>query len=298
MENWTVKEYQSFIEEHLTDFLPEIDHKSITLYESMKYSLTAGGKRIRPSLLMATCVFAGGDILSSLPYACALEYIHTYSLIHDDLPLMDNDDFRRGKPTNHKVYGDAIAVLAGDGLLNTAFEAMNKDMLLYFDNPEHLKRRIRASYEITKGAGVKGMIAGQVADVESEGKSISSEMLDYIHINKTGALIRASILAGAYLGGAKAEMIDDLTKYAENLGLLFQITDDILDVTGDMETLGKSIGKDEKNQKSTYVTIYSLEEARQKASEFASAAKASLAKYYDNAEIFNDLIDQILVRTY
>lgn len=297
METMTFDGYREFVEEHLTDFLPEIDHKSITLYESMKYSLTAGGKRIRPCLLLAACEFAGGDIYSALPYACALEYIHTYSLIHDDLPAMDNDDYRRGKLTNHKVFGDAIAVLAGDGLLNTAFEAMGKDMLLYFDDADMLKRRIRASYEISKGAGVKGMVAGQVADVESENKSISIEMLEYIHLNKTGALIRAAILAGAYIGGAKQEMIKDLEKYAENLGLLFQVTDDILDVTGTSEEMGKTIGKDAQQHKSTYVTIFGLEEAKNKANELAESAKAALAKYYDNAEIFNQLVDDILVRT-
>lgn len=297
MDMKTFDEYRVLVEEHLTDFIPEIDHKSITLYDSMKYSLTAGGKRIRPCLLLATCEFAGGDALSALPYACALEYIHTYSLIHDDLPAMDNDDFRRGRPTNHKVYGDAIAVLAGDGLLNTAFEAMNKDMLLYFDNPDLLKRRIRASYEISKGAGVKGMVAGQVADIESENKSVSSEMLDYIHLNKTGALIRAAILAGAYIGGAKPEMVADLNRYAENLGLLFQITDDILDVTGTTEEMGKTIGKDAETNKSTYVTIFGMEEAKKKAESLAEAAKAAIAKYYDNAEVFNDLVDMILVRT-
>ena len=224
-------EYRNFAEEHLMDYIPEIDHKSITLYDSMKYSITSGGKRLRPVLLLASCEFSGGTMVDALPYACALEYIHTYSLIHDDLPAMDNDDFRRGNPTNHRVFGDAIAILAGDGLLNSAYEIMNMDMLMYFDNPIALKKRICASYEISKGSGVRGMVAGQVADIEAQGHSCSKEMLDYIHLNKTAALIVSAIRAGAYIGGADSERIEALTAYGENLGLLFQITDDILDVT-------------------------------------------------------------------
>ncbi|MBQ1401385.1 MAG: polyprenyl synthetase family protein, partial [Firmicutes bacterium] len=160
----TYDEYKEIINRHLLDFVPVIDNKSISLYDAMKYSLTAGGKRLRPVLLLAACEFAGGDYREALPYAIAIEYIHTYSLIHDDLPAMDNDDLRRGLPTNHKVYGEALAILAGDGLLNTAFEAMNKDMMLYFDQPDQLPKRVRAMYEIAKGAGVRGMVAGQVSD--------------------------------------------------------------------------------------------------------------------------------------
>ena len=145
MDNTDLNLYKNLIEEHILDFLPEVDHKSFTVYESMRYSLAAGGKRIRPILLLAACDFAGGDVKNALPYACAVEYIHTYSLIHDDLPAMDNDDLRRGIPTNHRVFGEAMAILAGDGLLTTAFEAMNKDMLLYFDNETNLKRRVKAS---------------------------------------------------------------------------------------------------------------------------------------------------------
>ena len=162
------QDYKEIIDAHLLDFIPNIDNKSISLYESMKYSLTAGGKRLRPILLLAACEFAGGDINEPIPYACAVEYIHTYSLIHDDLPAMDNDDLRRGLPTNHKIYGDALAILAGDGLLTTAFEAINKDMMMYFDNPEKMRKRISASFEIAKGAGCKGMVAGQVSDIEAE----------------------------------------------------------------------------------------------------------------------------------
>ena len=191
--------YKEITENHLLDFIPDVDLKSITIYEAMKYSLTAGGKRIRPALLLGACEFCGGTVSQAITYACAIEYVHTYSLIHDDLPAMDNDDLRRGVPTNHNVYGDAIAILAGDGLLTSAFEAMNKDMFLYFDDTGKLKQRIRASYEIAKGAGCRGMLAGQSADIEAECRNCSKEMLDYIHINKTAAMIISAVRAGAHL---------------------------------------------------------------------------------------------------
>ena len=223
----TFEDYRNLVDEHLLDFLPNVDNKSISLYESMKYSLTAGGKRLRPVLLLASCEFAGGDVYEAMPYACAVEYIHTYSLIHDDLPAMDNDDLRRGLPTNHKVYGEAIAILAGDGLLTSAFEAINKDMMLYFDEPEKMTRRIKAAYEISKGSGCRGMVAGQVSDIEGENVQYSGEMLEYIHLNKTGALIKSAVRAGLYLGSPTSQMLNDMERYAENLGLAYQIADDI-----------------------------------------------------------------------
>ncbi len=290
-------EYRNFAEEHLMDYIPEIDHKSITLYDSMKYSITSGGKRLRPVLLLASCEFSGGTMVDALPYACALEYIHTYSLIHDDLPAMDNDDFRRGNPTNHRVFGDAIAILAGDGLLNSAYEIMNMDMLMYFDNPIALKKRICASYEISKGSGVRGMVAGQVADIEAQGHSCSKEMLDYIHLNKTAALIVSAIRAGAYIGGADSERIEALTSYGENLGLLFQITDDILDVTGDSAEMGKATGADAKNNKSTYISVYNLEKTKQRAINLADNAKKALSNYGKDAQFYIDIVDKVLIRT-
>lgn len=290
-------EYRNFAEEHLMDYIPEIDHKSITLYDSMKYSITSGGKRLRPVLLLASCEFSGGTMVDALPYACALEYIHTYSLIHDDLPAMDNDDFRRGNPTNHRVFGDAIAILAGDGLLNSAYEIMNMDMLMYFDNPIALKKRICASYEISKGSGVRGMVAGQVADIEAQGHSCSKEMLDYIHLNKTAALIVSAIRAGAYIGGADSERIEALTAYGENLGLLFQITDDILDVTGDSAEMGKATGADAKNNKSTYISVYNLEKTKQRAFNLADNAKKALSNYGKDAQFYIDIVDKVLIRT-
>ena len=228
-------DYKKMIDEHLLDFLPNIDNKSISLYESMKYSLTAGGKRIRPVLLLAACDFAGGDVREALPYACAMEYIHTYSMIHDDLPAMDNDDLRRGVPTNHKVYGEALAILAGDGLLTSAFEAMNKDLMLYLDDANQMAKRIRAINAIAKGAGCRGMVAGQVSDIEGENNEYSNEMLEYIHINKTGALIISAIKAGLYLGNPTKDMLSNLDIYSENLGLAYQIADDILDEIGDLD---------------------------------------------------------------
>ncbi len=296
MDNEYFIKLRSMVDEHIMDFLPDIDHNSITLYEAMKYSLTAGGKRFRPVLLLAACEFAGGSVQEALPYACALEYIHSYSLIHDDLPAMDDDDFRRGKPANHKVYGDAIAILAGDGLLSSAFEIMLKDMMLYFDQPQKLKARARAAYELAKGAGVRGMVAGQIADIEAEDHNCSVELLNYIHTNKTGALIVASVRAGAYLGDPDEEMLAALTTYAEYLGLLFQMTDDILDVTGTADELGKDTGADSRNHKNTYISMYDVDAARRKAEELAARAGESLAGYYDNAEFFNMLTDYVLTR--
>jgi len=290
------EEYKKLIEEHILDFLPDIDHKSITLYESMKYSLTAGGKRIRPILLLAAAEFTGCKIEAAIPYACALEYIHTYSLIHDDMPCMDDDDLRRGMPTNHKVYGEAMATLAGDGLQAAAFEAMTKDMFMYFDDTVQLKNRIRAAHEIVKGSGCRGMVAGQVADIENENKACSGEMLDYIHLNKTAALIVAAIRAGAQLGGADADTLNCLTVYAENLGLAFQIADDILDVIGSEEEMGKKTGADDANNKSTYPALYGLEASKQKLMELTDTAIKAIEKYYDNAEFFVEIAKTLAVR--
>jgi geranylgeranyl diphosphate synthase type II len=288
--------YKQLVESHLMDFLPDVDSKSCTICDAMRYSLEAGGKRIRPALLLGACEFAGGDIRQALPYACALEYVHTYSLIHDDLPAMDDDDLRRGKPTNHKVFGEAMAILAGDGLLTSAFEAMNKDLFLYFDEPVSLKRRIRAIYEIAKGAGCRGMIAGQAADIEGEGKQCSKEMLDYIHINKTGALIIAAVRAGAHLAGADEKILTNLTDYAENLGLAFQIADDILDVVGIEEEMGKAKGHDIVKQKSTYPGLYGLEQSYARVHELTTRAIEIMAPYYDNAEFFTKLILELETR--
>ena len=296
MKEYTFEDYRNIVEKHLMDFIPDVDHKSITLYESMKYSLTAGGKRIRPVLLLAACDFAGGDIREALPYACAMEYIHTYSMIHDDLPAMDNDDLRRGLPTNHKVYGEALAILAGDGLLTSAFEAMNKDLMLYFDDAEKMAKRIRAINAIAKGAGCRGMVAGQVSDIEGESNEYSNEMLEYIHINKTGALIIAAIKAGLYLGNPSKDMLSNLDIYSENLGLAYQIADDILDEIGDPKELGKSIGSDKKQHKNTYTSLNGLDAAFARLKQLTDDALEAIAPYYDNAEFFRDLALQLKTR--
>lgn len=282
--------YKQMINDHLLDYMPSVDQKSNSLYESMKYSLIAGGKRLRPVLLLAACEFAGGNAMEALPYAVAMEYIQTYSLIHDDLPSMDNDDLRRGLPTNHKVFGDGIATLAGDGLLTSAFEVMAKDMYLFFDDLPKIKRRINATYAIAKGAGVRGMVAGQVSDMESETKQCSNEMLEYIHLNKTGALIVSAIRAGLYLGGADDAMMKNMTAYAENLGLAYQITDDILDVDGSVDELGKKTGVDAVQNKITYVSLNGLEKSKERLEELTAAAVDAIAEYYDNAEFFRDLV--------
>ncbi|GAA0177212.1 polyprenyl synthetase family protein [Clostridium sediminicola] len=224
-----------------------------TLYEAMGYSIKNGGKRIRPILLLTTYSMYKSDYENVLPIAAAFEMIHTYSLIHDDLPCMDNDDLRRGKPTNHKVYGEAIAVLAGDGLLN---EAMN----IMFDNSFKSLNHLKACAEISNAAGPEGMIGGQIVDIESENKKISIEKLKYMHSKKTGSLIKASIKAGAILGEAIEDDIDKLTIFGEKLGLAFQIKDDILDITGDAKKLGKKTHSDDNKNKTTFISEFGLDE--------------------------------------
>ena len=230
---------------------PELAQK--TVFSAMQYSLFAGGKRIRPVLALACAEAVGGEAADALPFAAALEMIHTYSLIHDDLPAMDNDDFRRGKPTNHKVYGEDIAILAGDGLLNYAMEFALKE-------GRNHPNLVPILQELFTQSGVFGMIGGQVIDLESEGKCISSERMEELHRLKTGALLLAACRVGALAGGGDAHAFDD---YARSVGLAFQIKDDILDVTGSTERLGKEVGSDQKNQKSTYVSLYGLASAEE-----------------------------------
>lgn len=401
------KEYDRlkvFVEDDLLAFLPEKCKENETVIEAMAYSLQAGGKRIRPVLLLAACRMAGGRVEDALPFACALEYIHTYSLIHDDLPAMDDDDLRRGKPTNHKVFGEAPAILAGDGLLNAAFEVMLGDISKTAENPAApataLLGKIKAAEIISRAAGCQGMIGGQIADLESEhwlsaadqfgrrkadapetlridqsepgktgqqtarpefgesgqtecqmdwksaeteeresilslqwqiaqlesGESSQTELqqtvqnesgkpvqprtvdqarclagtgdsvrtpysknelqtrLSYIHAHKTGALIRAAVTAGACLGAAQPELLTDLDQFGEKLGLAFQIADDILDICGDAEKLGKPVGSDEKHQKLTYPALIGLEESRKLFLQLQEDAVKSIEKYGEKAE--------------
>ncbi len=291
-------EYKSLINKHLTDFIPETDCKAAVLRESMEYSLTIGGKRLRPVLLLAACDFAGGDIDQALPYACSLEYIHTYSLIHDDLPAMDNDDLRRGKPTNHKVYGDDIAILAGDGLLNTAAEVMTGEVIKYAGHPHLMERHARAAHEIMSRAGIRGMIGGQTADVKGEYMEADADLVKYIELHKTADLITAPVRAGLMLGGADDEMLEAFTSYALDTGVAFQILDDILDFEGDAELIGKEVGKDKDLGKCNYVCVHGLDAARAELHRLTSDAKASLSRYGSDADFFIELAGMLEIRKY
>ena len=283
-------EYKALIEEHLLDYIPRIDAKAQTLFESMKYSVTSGGKRLRPVLLLAACAFAGGNIYEALPFACAIEYIHTYSLIHDDLPAMDNDDLRRGNPTNHKVFGEDIAILGGDALLNTAMELMFRDFTYQFDNLEKLRRHCRAGLIIAKAAGVNGMIAGQVVDVENSTKVNLQEHVDFIEENKTGALICAPIIAGLSIAGADESIIDAFNVYARCIGKAFQISDDILDMTGSTEELGKTPGKDSQQEKANFAIVNGIEQAKEELHALTITAIESIEQFEtSDKKFFRDL---------
>ncbi len=272
------EEKKKQIETELIRYLPDVDPSCGILGDAMKYSLEAGGKRIRPVLLLSSSAMCGGSAEEAMPFACALEFIHTYSLIHDDHPSMDDDALRRGKPTNHIVFGDDMAILAGDGLLNSAFDVMMQDLLRHADgDPAVLKRHIRAAEEISRSAGIAGMIGGQAADVRPEGAGDTQQQrLLFIHRHKTGALIRASVLAGALLGGADEAALSAMTSYAEQLGLAFQIIDDILDVVGDSRELGKNTGSDEAQGKRTYPSIYGLDASYQLAQQATEEACRSI----------------------
>ena len=285
-----LKETVVEVNQTLNDFLPE--GKPGIIHESMAYSVNAGGKRLRPALTLWTAQLLGGKKEQVMPIACAMEFIHSYSLIHDDLPCMDDDDLRRGKATNHKVYGVAMALLAGDGLLTRAFELMAETKDTGVD-PESLLTVIK---EIGNAAGSQGMVGGQVVDMLSEGKEIDLETLKYIHAHKTGALFRASIRSGAILSGASEEDLERLTSFAEYLGLAFQITDDILDVVGDEEKLGKPVGSDEEHVKATYPALVGLEESKRLAREVVQKGKEALEPYGEKAKIFKQLLDFILTR--
>lgn len=249
------------IENFFREYFEERSSYNKKIYEAMRYSIEIGGKRIRPILMLLTYMLYKENYREILPIAGALEMIHTYSLIHDDLPCMDDDDLRRGKPTNHKVYGEAIAVLAGDGLLNEAINIMFKNCL----NGD--LEVIKACSIISEASGAEGMIGGQVVDILSEGRSISAEELLYMHSKKTGALIKAAILSGAVLGGAESSDQEQLSRFGEKLGLAFQIKDDILDVTGNVELLGKSTNSDAEHEKTNFISTYGLEKCRQMCSE-------------------------------
>jgi geranylgeranyl diphosphate synthase, type II len=246
------------IETKMGELVPDSNPFCGVLYDAMRYSLFAGGKRLRPVLTLATVEELGGDLEAALPVACTLEMIHTYSLIHDDLPAMDDDDFRRGKPTNHKVYGEAVAVLAGDGLLTEAFQVLGT-----IDATGREAVLLQIVGELAKASGSVGMVAGQVADMENEGGKADKNTLAFIHAHKTGALLTASVRIGALFACASEAQLQALTTYAERIGLAFQIVDDILDVVGEAEKLGKAVGADAAHGKSTYPSLYGLSESRE-----------------------------------
>lgn len=286
-----LKERKTIIDARLQQLLVTDVTPFKPLYDAMNYSLMAGGKRIRPILMLAVVEALGKDASAYLDMGCALECVHTYSLIHDDLPAMDNDDLRRGKPTNHVVYGEGMAILAGDGLLTYAFELMARQTHIA---PAKLAAIIST---FAYAAGPAGMVGGQAYDLECEGnKSIGIDGLKLLHKSKTGVIFKAAIDIAAILGDASPEQKKALDEYALHMGLTFQITDDILDFVGDEKTLGKPVGSDEKNNKATYVTIFSLDEARRLAKESADAAVKALKPFGEKARILTELVQYMLVR--
>jgi geranylgeranyl diphosphate synthase type II len=264
-----------------------------SVFEAMRYSLLAGGKRVRPILAIAAAEAIGARTAGLLPIAGALELIHTYSLIHDDLPAMDDDDFRRGRLTCHKAYGEAIAILAGDGLLTRAFEVLSDNRRLKSVSPTRLIAIIK---EISTASGVFGMVGGQVVDMESEGVDIDVATLEYIHTHKTGMLIRASVRVGALYAKAGKRQLRALTRYGELVGLAFQIADDILDITGKQEVIGKDVGSDIRKGKKTFPGLYGLEESRRRAAEVVDGAILALKDFDKKAEPLRELAKYIISR--
>lgn len=282
------------IEKGLEENFPR-KHRPEVIYEAMHYSLFSGGKRFRAVLLVEAAKSIGYNPEMVLPAACAIEFVHTYSLIHDDLPALDNDTMRRGVATNHIKFGEDIAILAGDALLTEAFYLLSSKQ-----QSEEPIRLVRAIEELAHAAGVAGMIGGQVVDLESEGKDVDRETLSFIHENKTGALIKASVRIGALLGGTNDAQLDALTRYAESLGLAFQIVDDILDVVGDTEKLGKTAGSDERKKKATFPSLYGLEAAKSMAYEQIALAKMALEDtgLGDKTEVLSSLADFVIERDF
>jgi geranylgeranyl diphosphate synthase type II len=284
---------REIVDKTLEALVPTAKSYPPKVFEAIRYSLFAGGKRVRPILAIASAEALGAKTAGLLPVAGTLELIHTYSLIHDDLPAMDDDDFRRGRPTCHKVYGEAMAILAGDGLLNMAFEALS--------DPRRLKaipagRLVAIMREISLASGVFGMIGGQVVDMESEGKEVDFPTLEYIHTHKTGALIRTSVRIGALYAKASEKRMRALTRYGEMVGLAFQIADDILDIVGTQEEIGKDVGSDLKKGKRTFPSFYGLEESRRRANEVAGHAVAALKDFDRKADPLRELAKYIVTR--
>ena len=283
--------YAELTEQTLDRLIPKRDCLHKLIYEAMRYSLLAGGKRLRPAFLMEFCRISGGCIEDALPFACALEMIHTYSLIHDDLPCMDNDDLRRGRPTNHKVFGEAFAVLAGDALLNRAFETMLDPSVVSVSSD----KAMRAAYVIASCAGADGMIGGQTVDVGNDGKMADLHELTAMIDMKTGALIRAAAKAGCIIGGASEEQVQASVRYADCVGLAFQIADDILDIEGDEQKLGKPIGSDKEQGKTTFPEILGIDVCRERICALTNEAKDAVSVFDDHTFLI-DLADLLANR--
>lgn len=282
------------IEGALERLIPGTDVAPRLLHEAMRYSLLGGGKRLRGALVLLSCGVVGGEEKGALPIAAAVEAIHAYSLIHDDLPCMDDDDFRRGKPSNHKVYGEAVAVLAGDALLTLAFELLSE--VASEDTADQQERALAVIREIACAAGSRGLVGGQVVDLQSEGKIIGEETLEFIHRCKTGALLRASVRAGAIWGGANGEKLQALTEYAENLGLCFQIVDDLLDVVGDEARLGKKVGADRARGKATFPALYGVEQSRRMVAQLVDQGKKALRTFGNSADELREILEFVARR--
>lgn len=291
--NEKLKKYQETINDYLDMIIPADSKYINSILDSMRYSVFAGGKRLRPILMLGTGEIFGCSEDIILPFAAGLEMIHTYSLIHDDLPAMDDDDYRRGKLTNHKVYGEGMAVLSGDALLNFAFEHM-----LSFAASKGDIKFTKASLEIAVSSGIYGMIGGQVIDIEHENKPMDGETLKFMHSCKTGALIKASVRCGAILSGAGERDMEMLTNYGTNVGLAFQIIDDILDVAGNEKKLGKKTRSDIKKNKPTYVSLYGIEKSRKAAADLTADAMSSLEGFGTQAGFLRDLTEYLLGRDY
>ncbi|HEX8872918.1 MAG TPA: farnesyl diphosphate synthase [Candidatus Acidoferrum sp.] len=284
------EEDRQLVEAHLDRLMPGDSVQPPSIHRAMRYSVFAGGKRVRPILCLETARIFTEDVSSALYPGCAIEFIHTYSLIHDDLPALDNDDLRRGKPTCHKKFGEATAILAGDALLTLAFESLGSA-------PVSAERRVAMLTEIATAAGtVNGMVGGQVADIEAEGKRVAPETLEYIHRSKTAALIRASIASGALCAGAPAEDVQRLRRFGDTVGWAFQVTDDILDVEESSAALGKTAGKDAAQQKATYPAVFGLERSHEIANELAAKAIAELQPYAKRAERLRNIAEFLVLR--
>ena len=283
------------VEQVIQSFLPEEVGYQKTVLEAMNYSVLAGGKRLRPMLMEETYKLFGGNGKIVEPFMAAMEMIHTYSLVHDDLPAMDNDEYRRGRKTTHVVYGEGMAILAGDGLLNFAFETAMKAFDMEPANPAIGK----ALQVLAKKAGIYGMIGGQTADIEAENmdqSKVSNDLLLFIHENKTAALIQGSMMIGAILAGASEEDVKALEKIAYNVGIAFQIQDDILDITSSLEVLGKMTGSDEKNNKVTYVTLNGMEKSKEDVEKLSKEALDLLSSFENKNEFLNQLIEELITR--